>query len=88
MVRAGPMKSVSWPQGISVKPNRSASNSVCGISPISGTVQPKRMATAVDRIIPSNEAGKRAFHFDGMKTIVRITMLPKMTARQSTVKPP
>ncbi len=74
--------------GIAPSWSRSAWSSVCGIAPMTGTGQCNTALSAVARMMPSSEAGKRSDHFLGHRSMVRITTVPSTTACQSTVKPP
>ena len=58
------------------------------MAPITVTGQFVTAFASVARMMPSSEAGKRAFSFLGQKIMVRMTMRPSATACQSAVTPP
>ena len=86
--RIGAIRPPRLSHGIAPSCRRSASSSVCGIAPMTGTGQPSTLLSAVARMMPSSEAGKRSAHWRGHRSMVRITKTPNAAARQSTVKPP
>lgn len=86
MERIGATRPPRLSHGIALSCKRSVSSSVCGISPMDGTGQPSTLFSAVARMIPSSDEGKRSAHFLGHSTMVRITSAPSATACQSGLK--